>query len=69
MGVPHGHADPLRGGGAEADTVHLDQSHGPTFLDAEAQLEMYRVLLDRIESIALNVTRSRDLIHNLIRDL
>ncbi|MEU6820640.1 helix-turn-helix transcriptional regulator [Streptomyces atriruber] len=53
----------------QLDTVHLDQSHGPTFLDAEAQLEMYRVLLDRIEFIALDVTRSRDLIHNLIRDL
>ncbi|QES35969.1 transcriptional regulator [Streptomyces venezuelae] len=53
----------------QLDTVHLDQSHGPRFLDAEAQLEMYRVLLDRMESIALDVTRSRDLIHHLIRDL
>ncbi|MEU5897722.1 helix-turn-helix domain-containing protein [Streptomyces venezuelae] len=53
----------------QLDTVHLDQSHGPTFLDAEAQLEMYRLLLDQIESIALDVTRSRDLIHHLIRDL
>ncbi|MGW0535942.1 helix-turn-helix domain-containing protein [Streptomyces sp. NPDC003032] len=54
---------------AQLDTVHLDQSHGPTFLYAEAQLEMYRVLLDRLESVALDDTRSRDLIQNLIRDL
>ncbi|MFE0174389.1 helix-turn-helix domain-containing protein [Streptomyces sp. NPDC059002] len=53
----------------QLDTVHLDQAHGPAFLDAEAQLEMYRVLLDRVEAIALDPAKSRDLIHNLIRDL
>ena len=31
----------------QLDTVHLDQSHGPVFLDAEAQLDKYRVVLDR----------------------
>ncbi len=51
------------------DTVHLDQSHGPTFLDAEAQLYMYRVLLDRLDGLALKPEKSRDFIHNLIRDL
>ncbi|MBX9394735.1 DUF5753 domain-containing protein [Streptomyces sp. TRM72054] len=28
----------------QLDTVHLDQSHGPVFLDAEAQLNKYRDL-------------------------
>ncbi|KFG02702.1 DNA-binding protein [Streptomyces scabiei] len=51
------------------DTVHLDQSHGPTFLDAEAQLYMYRVLLDRLDGLALKPEKSRDFIHNLIHDL
>ncbi|NGO47910.1 helix-turn-helix domain-containing protein [Streptomyces ureilyticus] len=53
----------------QLDTVHLDQSHGPVFLDAEAQLEMYRVLLNRMESLALSPEQSRDVIHNAIRDL
>ncbi|MFE0105441.1 helix-turn-helix transcriptional regulator [Streptomyces sp. NPDC059009] len=51
------------------DTVHLDQSHGPAFLDAEAQLEMYRVLLGKLEALALGPVKSRDLIHNLVHDL
>ncbi|MEV0324266.1 helix-turn-helix transcriptional regulator [Streptomyces sp. NPDC050658] len=53
----------------QLDTVHLDQSHGPAFLDAEAQLEMYRVLLDRVEDLSLDPTKSRDLIRNLIHEL
>lgn len=53
----------------QLDTVHLDQSHGPVFLDAEAQLRMYRVLLDRMESLALTPEHSREFIHKLIHDL
>jgi transcriptional regulator with XRE-family HTH domain len=53
----------------QLDTVHLDQSHGPVFLDAEAQLQMYRTLLDRMESAALDPEPSRDFIHKLIHDL
>ncbi|MEV2254691.1 helix-turn-helix transcriptional regulator [Streptomyces sp. NPDC050147] len=53
----------------QLDTVHLDQSHGPAFLDAEAQLEMYRVLLDRVEALTLAPAKSRDLISNLTHDL
>lgn len=53
----------------QLDTVHLDQSHGPVFLDAEAQLGMYRVLLDRLDSRALAPDQSRDVINHLIRDL
>ncbi|MEW2488961.1 helix-turn-helix transcriptional regulator [Streptomyces sp. NPDC048411] len=53
----------------ELDTVNLDQSHGPVFLDAEAQLEKYRVLLGRMESTALDRDKSRDFIHNIARSL
>ncbi|MDT0406679.1 MULTISPECIES: helix-turn-helix domain-containing protein [Streptomyces] len=53
----------------QLDTVHLDQSHGPVFLDAEAQLAMYRILLDRLDSRALTPEKSRDVINHLVRDL
>lgn len=51
------------------DTVNLDQSHGPVFLDSEAQLDKYRVLLDRMEATALSPAQSRDFIHKVIQDL
>ncbi|MET9430841.1 helix-turn-helix transcriptional regulator [Streptomyces sp. NPDC003036] len=53
----------------QLDTVHLDQSHGLAFLDAEAQLEKYRALFDRIEAVALSAADSRDLIHSISRSL
>ncbi|WP_432131664.1 helix-turn-helix domain-containing protein [Streptomyces tendae] len=53
----------------QLDTVHLDQSHGPVFLDAAAQLDKYRILLDRTEAKALTPTDSRDLIHRAIQRL
>ncbi|MFE0456707.1 helix-turn-helix transcriptional regulator [Streptomyces sp. NPDC058914] len=53
----------------QLDTVSLDQSHGPVLVDAEAQLEMYRILLDRMEQVALEPSKSRDFIHGLIHDL
>ncbi|MFD7711917.1 helix-turn-helix domain-containing protein [Streptomyces sp. NPDC059786] len=53
----------------ELDTVHLDQSHGLTFLDAENQLHKYRSLFERVESIALDADKTRDLISNVIHDL
>ncbi|MEU5772490.1 helix-turn-helix transcriptional regulator [Streptomyces venezuelae] len=53
----------------QLDTVHLDQSHGPTFLDAEAQLCKYRVLLERMEAKALPPDKSRDLIRGIAQNL
>lgn len=53
----------------QLDTVNLDQSHGPVFLDSEAQLDKYRVLLNRMEASALSPSESRDLIHKVIQDL
>ncbi|MFJ6848934.1 helix-turn-helix domain-containing protein [Streptomyces sp. NPDC091271] len=53
----------------QLDSVNLDQSHGPVFLDTEAQLQKYRVLLSRIEAIALAPAKSRDFIHTIARNL
>ena len=53
----------------QLDTVHLDQSHGSALIDAEAQLDKYRVLLARMEAIALSADKSRDLIHAIAQDL
>jgi uncharacterized protein DUF5753 len=50
----------------QLDTVSLDQSHGPTLVDAGAQLETYSILLNRMESVALDPVKSRNFIHNLI---
>lgn len=51
------------------DTAQLDQSHGPVFIDSEAQLAQYRLLLDRLDIAALPCTQSRDLIHKIIQEL
>jgi transcriptional regulator with XRE-family HTH domain len=53
----------------QLDTVVLDTDHGCEFLDAEAQLNRYRRVLDRMESSALPESKSRDLIHRIARDL
>ncbi|MFF8972533.1 helix-turn-helix domain-containing protein [Streptomyces sp. NPDC014995] len=53
----------------QLDTVNLDQSHGPVFLDSEAQLDKYRILLNRMEACALSPSESRDLIHKVVQDL
>ncbi|MFC4470813.1 helix-turn-helix domain-containing protein [Streptomyces xiangluensis] len=51
------------------DTVVLDTDHGCEFLDADAQLERYRSVLDRMESRALPEPKSRDLIQRIVKDL
>ncbi|WP_225098104.1 helix-turn-helix transcriptional regulator [Streptomyces sp. CoH27] len=53
----------------QLDTVHLDQAHGLAFLDAEAQLQKYRTLFERIDAVALAPEKTRDLVHNLMREL
>ncbi|MFI6039806.1 helix-turn-helix domain-containing protein [Streptomyces sp. NPDC051315] len=53
----------------QLDTINLDQSHGPVFLDSEAQLDKYRILLNRMEACALSPSESRDLIHKVVQDL
>ncbi|WP_327709808.1 helix-turn-helix domain-containing protein [Streptomyces sp. NBC_00464] len=51
------------------DTAQLDQSHGPVFIDAEAQLAQYRLLLERLEAASLNAERSQELIHKVAQGL
>lgn len=53
----------------QLDTINLDQSHGPVFLDTEPQLAKYRVLLSRMETIALGREDSRNFIHNIVLSL
>lgn len=53
----------------QLDTVQLDQSHGVAFLDAEAQLQKYRTLFERIDTVALSPEKTRDLVHALMREL
>ncbi|WP_037887625.1 helix-turn-helix domain-containing protein [Streptomyces viridochromogenes] len=57
--------DYLAGPVPQLDTVQLDTHHGCDFLDAEAQLEKYRLVLDRMEANALKPAESRDLIHRI----
>ncbi|MDX2700202.1 Scr1 family TA system antitoxin-like transcriptional regulator [Streptomyces ipomoeae] len=53
----------------QLDTICLDQSHGLVFLGAEAQLHKYRTLFDRIDAVALSLEQTRDLIHNVMREM
>ncbi|QEU93415.1 XRE family transcriptional regulator [Streptomyces kanamyceticus] len=53
----------------QLDTVHLDQSHGPVFIDAAAQLCKYRVLLERMDAKALPPEKSQDLIRGIAQNL
>ncbi|WP_326698913.1 helix-turn-helix domain-containing protein [Streptomyces sp. NBC_01754] len=50
------------------DTAQLDQSHGPAFIDSAAQLAQYRLLIDRLEAVALPRSASRDLIRAVARE-
>ncbi|WP_350284028.1 helix-turn-helix domain-containing protein [Streptomyces graminofaciens] len=66
-----GVADPVVYAGGpvrELDTVMVDSQHGSAFLDAEAQLARYREVLRKVESAALGVVESRELIHGLVRE-
>ncbi|MFI6862929.1 helix-turn-helix domain-containing protein [Streptomyces sp. NPDC050421] len=53
----------------QLDTVNLDQSHGPVFLDSASQLAKYQVLLNRMETIALGREQSRNFIHTIALSL
>jgi len=59
----------VHGSVPQLDTVQLDQAHGMALLDAEPQLLTYREVLDRLESLALSATASRDLIRAAARNL
>ncbi|MFI9824260.1 Scr1 family TA system antitoxin-like transcriptional regulator [Streptomyces sp. NPDC052013] len=45
--------------------MELDSTHGPEFIDAEAQLSKYRAQLDAAQALALTPPASRDFIRDL----
>jgi hypothetical protein len=51
------------------DTVVRDVPHGSAFIDAEAQLAVFRTRFRKIEGVSLGPERSRDFIHQLTREL
>ncbi|MFI5802542.1 helix-turn-helix domain-containing protein [Streptomyces sp. NPDC051561] len=53
----------------QLDTVQLDSTHGPEFIDSEMQLHKYRAQLDRMREVALSPDASRDFIQTLANDL
>jgi transcriptional regulator with XRE-family HTH domain len=53
----------------QLDTVQLDQAHGIVLLDAEAQLDKYRQVFARLESLALDAAASANLIHTIAKSL
>jgi transcriptional regulator with XRE-family HTH domain len=58
-------------GGAvpKLDTVVRDGPHGAMFIDAEAQLDLFRTLFRRVEAVSLEPERSRDFIHKLAKEV
>ncbi|MBX7549499.1 helix-turn-helix domain-containing protein [Streptomyces sp. NPDC088560] len=62
--------DYVEGPVPQLDTVQLDSYHGACeFIDAEAQLNKYRAVLNRMESCALSRARTRDFVSHRIQDL
>lgn len=62
--------DYVEGPVPQLDTVQLDSHHGACeFIDAEAPLNKYRAVLNRMESCALNPADTRDFIHHRIQNL
>ncbi|MER5180270.1 helix-turn-helix transcriptional regulator [Streptomyces sp. NPDC002896] len=53
----------------QLDTVELDSTHGPEFIDSEMQLHKYRAQLDAAEAVALPPEASREFIRALADDL
>ncbi|MFP3988245.1 helix-turn-helix transcriptional regulator [Streptomyces sp. E11-3] len=51
------------------DTVELDSTHGPEFLDTDIQLQKYRAQLEAMEAAVLSEAASRDFIRTLANDL
>ncbi|MFI1165375.1 helix-turn-helix domain-containing protein [Streptomyces sp. NPDC020801] len=62
--------DYVEGSVPQLDTVQLDTHHGGcSFLDADAQLNKYRAVLNHMESCALDPAGSRDFIHRLMQEI
>ncbi|MFB8775658.1 helix-turn-helix domain-containing protein [Streptomyces broussonetiae] len=65
-----GHAvDYFHGPVPTLDTVEVDTAHGGTLVDAAGQLEKYRLVLDRMEAVALRPAASLGLIHRIAQSI
>lgn len=53
----------------QLDTVQIDTTHGPEFIDAPAQLLRYRSRLERVDSAALPQAASLELIRRIAQEL
>ncbi|MFJ7902360.1 helix-turn-helix domain-containing protein [Streptomyces sp. NPDC096198] len=53
----------------QLDTVHIDTPFGGRLLDAAADLDRYRTLLDLAKQASLNPEESRSFIHHVAREL
>ncbi|CAM5549767.1 helix-turn-helix domain-containing protein [Streptomyces abikoensis] len=62
-----GGVDYFHGPVPQLDTLMLDVAPGGAVIDAPAQLEKYRQMLDRMETIALDQKASRELIHHIAK--
>ncbi|MGY0059393.1 helix-turn-helix domain-containing protein [Streptomyces sp. LZ34] len=54
---------------SQLDTVQLDTAHGVELIDDAAQLEKYRLVLDRMEEATLGAAESRDFIRRIAREI
>jgi hypothetical protein len=59
----------LGGAVPRLDTVVRDAPHGTAFVDSEAQLDHFRKLFRKVKEEALPPEQSRDLIHQLAKEL
>ncbi|WKK22005.1 helix-turn-helix transcriptional regulator [Streptomyces olivoreticuli] len=64
----HG-VDYFHGAVPQLDTVNIDAAHGGQLIDQTASLERFRTMLNRMEEVALNPTKSRDLMHRIAKDI
>ncbi|WP_055534376.1 helix-turn-helix domain-containing protein [Streptomyces graminilatus] len=65
-----GHAvDYFHGPVPVLDTVEVDTAHGSELVDGAGRLEMYRLVLDRMEAVALKPAPSLDLIRRIAQDI
>lgn len=53
----------------QLDTVALDTDHGSEYLFAEAQLDRYRTVLNRLEDCALPPGKTRDFIRRIAKNV
>ncbi|MGW2188986.1 helix-turn-helix domain-containing protein [Streptomyces sp. NPDC001719] len=63
----HG-VDYFYGAVPQLDTATLDVAHGTQLIDLASSLEGFRATLGRMEEVALNPTRSRDLMHRIAKE-